>query len=207
MLQSSADASNNSPWFILRFSDNRNGSVDKYLSSNSVSFFIPALYCSVKRIVKGEAKERRVLKPVFRHLLFIRKDRPEDEMRKLLSRYPFPLSLYRDPATDRTCEISDNEMTEFRMFCDPNLLDGLCEISEDVEQLVGVEVILTKGPFKGMTGILKRKKKAKQSSDGAKSLTKQYYVMKAFGCAMVKVQVMNGMFKKLEPSEPKAAKD
>jgi hypothetical protein len=76
---------------------------------------------------------------------------------QLLAECPVPLHLLRNNDTNAPYEISNREMFEFRMLCDPSYDQSVIvqEGQEDAE--IGKEVIVMHGQFAGVRGRLCRK--------------------------------------------------
>ena len=70
-----------------------------------------------------------------------------------------PVSPFRYPGSDIIYEIPSREMIEFRMFSDPQFNTSVFFTQAGAEELVGKEVRVINGPFKGSIGRLIRKKK------------------------------------------------
>jgi Transcription termination factor nusG. len=190
---------NKSPWYALRFFSNRDHKIEKFLESREIVFFIPMLY-KYKAEGNGEvSKPKKVLSPVCAHLLFIRKDKPEDEIIKNLLEYHEPVKLYRLPGCKNICEISADEMFEFRMMCDSGLKNDNVDFLPPIENLEGAEVIITKGPFAGVRGIIKREKHRNGSGSG--TFSKNLFVVKNYGCVAVRIRIINGMFRRMADND------
>lgn len=182
------------PWYALRFFSNREHKIEKFLEKENLTFFIPMTYKYIVDRKDENSKPKRVLAPACAHLLFLRKDKPEDRILELLNSYTEPVKLYKLPGSSNICEISADEMLEFRMMCDAGLKHEILDIIPPDENLEGSEVVITKGPFKGVEGILKREKRRNNASENHGS--KNYYVIKNYGCVAVKIRVINGMFRR-----------
>lgn len=192
---------NGGSWYAIRFFGGGTERLTRFLDDAGIRSFVPMMYRY--RSVDGGIRTKRVLAPAFAHLMFIRKDKPQKQMVATLRQYPNPIGIYRYPDSDKPCEISDSEMTEFRMVCDPALGCELEDAGELAEKLVGMPVTITKGPFKGIVGILTRKKTVKTKPDGSVIKSKDYYVVKSYSCVAVSIRVLHGMFEKIDGSEIK----
>ena len=81
------------------------------------------------------------------------------------SSYPAPVSFFRNPGVQQYCEISERDMMEFRLLCDPQFTTKTFVSQSEAEAMIGKEVKVVSGPFKGSKGKLVRK-------------SKQYYFLK-----------------------------
>ena len=80
-------------------------------------------------------------------------------MLQLFKECAIPVSPFRHPGSDIICEILVREMIEFRMLCDPKFNTSVFFTQAEEEGLVGKELRVINGPFKGSIGRLIRKKK------------------------------------------------
>ena len=87
-------------------------------------------------------------------------------MLKMLGECQIPVSIFRQPGNKDFCEIPARDMVELRLLCDPEFQTSTYMTQSEAEAMVGKEVRVVKGPFKGSVGKLVRK-------------DKQYYFLKA----------------------------
>ena len=83
----------------------------------------------------------------------------------MLSECDIPVSVFRKPGVRDFCEIPAQEMVELRMLCDPEYETSVFLTEGEADAMVGKEVRVVNGPFKGSVGRLVRK-------------NKQYYFLK-----------------------------
>lgn len=144
------------PWYAVRTFNCLEQKVSHFLTDKQVSHFIPMTFA-------GE--ERKLLVPAVHNLLFVQKSGSEKGIVKTLSECPFPVSIFRYPGDRGICEISARDMVELRMLCDPQYKDTIFMSQGEAEAMIGKEVRVINGPFKGSVGRLVRK-------------SKQYYFLK-----------------------------
>ena len=87
-------------------------------------------------------------------------------MTEILKECQIPVTFFRYPGMQEYCEISERDMAEFRMICDPQFTSSTFMTQSEAEAMVGKEVRVISGPFKGSRGKLIRK-------------SKEYYFLKA----------------------------
>lgn len=151
-------------WYALRTFNCQELKVSKFLTEKECMHFIPMT------MVPGKMKEgetpKRILKPAVHNLLFIQKTGTQQEMLDMLKECMYPISLFRHPGADHPCEISARDMIELQMLCDPQFQNTSVFMTQDeAENLIGKDVRVTVGPFKGSIGRLVRR-------------NKQYYFLK-----------------------------
>ena len=69
------------------------------------------------------------------------------------------MSVYRKIDSNDYYEISEKEMQEFQVMCQPDLLERKYLSAEQAELKAGTPVKVTNGPMKGFTGKLVRSSK------------------------------------------------
>lgn len=144
-------------WVVIRTFNRKEMEVSSFLTNNHFRHFIPMIYC--EKLKKGEEKPHRVLVPVVRNYIFVEKSLEEKELRSKLSECLFPLTLMKDKSSGKLSEISNREMVEFRLLCDPDYSKTPKEFVEadDSEALPGKDVMVVHGQFKGIRGKLCKK--------------------------------------------------
>jgi Transcription termination factor nusG. len=142
----------NTPWYALRFFSNKNHKIERFFENEKLTFFIPMVYKYKTDKDDSGSRQRIVVSPACPHLLFLKKDRTEEQIVKILSSYNEPLMLYKYPGSKDICEISSVEMLEFRMMCDIGMNynnNGIFDIIPPCDDIEGKEVIITKGAVQG----------------------------------------------------------
>lgn len=151
-------------WYALRTFNCQEQKVSKFLTEKGCTHFIP-MTTSLSKSKEGEAP-KRVLKPAVHNLLFVQKSGTQQSFLNLLKECSYPISLFRHPGADHPCEISAQDMIELQMLCDPQFQNTSVFMTQDeAENLIGKDVRVTTGPFKGCIGRLVRR-------------NKQYYFLK-----------------------------
>ena len=98
--------------------------------------------------------------PVVRNLIFIQKNQTESEIRQLIvEQKQLKMSVYRKIDSNDYYEISEKEMQEFQVMCQPDVLERKYLSAEQAELKAGTPVKVTNGPMKGFTGKLVRSSK------------------------------------------------
>lgn len=151
------------PWYAIRTFNCQEQKVSRYLKERGIVHFIPMTY-SVAQSKDGKPKP--ILKPAIHNLLFVQKSGTQKDTVQALQECSTPVSIFRQPGSKKLCEITDREMVELRLLCDPEYQTSLYMTQSEAEVMVGKEVRVVKGPFKGSVGKLVRK-------------DKQYYFLKA----------------------------
>jgi len=159
----SENTSDIQPWYGIRTFNCQERKVSRYLTQNGYAHFIPMTLSAEK---PGDEKPKRILIPAIHNLLFVQKKGSEQEMIRMLSECPIPVSIFRNPGVQQLCEIPNRDMVELRMLCDPEYKTSVFMTQSEAEIMVGKEVRVVAGPFKGSTGKLIRK-------------NKQFYFLKA----------------------------
>lgn len=156
------------PWYAIRTFNCQERKVSRYLTQIGYTHFIP-MTLSVEKPgdeKKGDEKPKRILVPAIHNLLFVQKKGSEQDMTRVLGECPIPVSIFRNPGVRKLCEISNRDMVELRMLCDPEYKNSVFMTQSEAEIMVGKEVRVVAGPFKGSVGKLIRK-------------NKQFYFLKA----------------------------
>ena len=146
--------------------------VSDFLKQEGLTCFIPMRYA--ERQAGDESKPRRILVPVIHNYVFVGLEMPMKQFCSLLAKCATPLYILKHRDTDSPVEISNREMMEFRMLCDPAFEQRVNIIQQGEEPEVGKEVEIIHGPFAGVHGRLYRKqKKYCHSKPGKKYLRMQ----------------------------------
>ncbi len=142
-------------WLVLQTFWRREMDVSQFLTERGVNHFIP-MTCR-EHHVNGQERPKRLLVPVVHNYIFFESTMDGSQLKSLLGECRVPVCLLKHKGTDVPCAISDREMVEFRLLCDPKYSGTvfILEGQEDVE--VGKEVVITHGQFAGIRGRLLRK--------------------------------------------------
>ena len=161
----------NKAWYALRTFNRQEKKVSLFLTEQELQHFIPMVYStrmapSKKDQPDSSEPEKPLLVPAVHNLVFVRKSLSQKEMLKTFSECSIPVRVFRNPGSQSPSEISDRDMQELRMLCDPQYEHSSFMTQAEAEAMVGKEVRVIAGPFKGMVGRLVRKHK-------------QYYFLKS----------------------------
>ena len=151
------------PWYAIRTFNCQEKKVSRYLQERGIVHFIPMTYSVAK---SQDGKPKPMLVPAIHNLLFVQKQGTQKDTVQALQECATPVSIFRQPGSKQLCEISAREMVELRLLCDPEYQTSQYMTQSEAEVMVGKEVRVVKGPFKGSVGKLVRK-------------DKQYYFLKA----------------------------
>ena len=142
---------------VVRTFNRHEMTVSDFLKQEGVTCFIPMRY--VEKQVRDEPKPRRILMPVIHNYVFVRLEMPVVQFSSLLAKCATPLYILKHKDTDRPVEITNREMVEFRMLCDPAFEQRVSIVQQGDEPEVGRVVEIIHGPFTGVHGRLYRKQK------------------------------------------------
>lgn len=152
----------NNKWFALRFFNIKVDDVEEHLKEDGFTFFYPEKPFVIHR--KGEDKE--VNRPVLRNMIFVKEKQLDTTAKEILEGFkttPLENKFYvlkYHPESEIYAKISNKEMREFMMLCNPaaNLNYFLTPLPEN-KLKKGSKVVVTRGPLKGMVGRLERRSK------------------------------------------------
>ena len=144
-------------WMVVRTFNRHEMIVSDFLKQEGLTCFIPMRY--VEKQAGDDPKPRRILVPVIHNYVFVALDMAINQFVSLLAKCTTPLYILKHKDTDRPVEISNREMMEFRMLCDPAFEQRVNIIQQGEEPEVGKEVEIIHGPFAGVHGRLYRKQK------------------------------------------------
>jgi hypothetical protein len=140
-------------WYAVHTTGCREVAAKEYLCNEGLECFIPMTYSDKDRKGRPAAKH---LVPAIHNLLFFKTQQVQKELAGIIHNCPFPIWVYTKQNSMDYFPITDNEMAEIRLLCDPDYeLTQIVPLSE-VEAKVGKHVRIIKGPFAGVTGKLVR---------------------------------------------------
>lgn len=152
----SESSSDTQIWYAVRTFNCQERKVSRYLTQNGYTHFIP-MTITVKK--SDDEKPKQILVPAIHNLLFVQKKGTEQDMIRLFTECPIPVSIFRNPGKRHLCEIPNQDMIELRMLCDPEYKTSVYMTQTEAEAMIGKEVRVVAGPFKGSVGKLIRKNK------------------------------------------------
>ena len=161
-------------WYAAQLFTIRQREIVDLLRARGLCCFVPMEYRSVAR---ADKKVARILMPVVRNLIFIRKDYSERETCRILAELPYRLNVLRK-AKDKPAyyEIPHRQMLEFQQMCNPELDLRKYLSDEEARLKVGIPVLVEHGPLKGLSGKLVRS-------------SKKYYLLKEVPGMAVMIKV------------------
>ena len=89
-LSTEEDERDNRPWYAIRLFTVRQKAVAEFFKENQFEVFIPEEYVDVEG---SDHHIKHVLRPVVRNLLFIKKDRDEKEIKKIVTESSYKMSV------------------------------------------------------------------------------------------------------------------
>lgn len=144
-------------WYAVRTFNCKEMAFSNHLVEKGVECFVPMTY-KAKQGKDGE-KPRKVLVPIIHNYVFVKPGALSDEaLTGILEELRDPYYILRNKQSKKFYEISETEMNEFRLLCDPNFENSIFMTSEEAEAKPGKEVRIVQGAFKGLTGKLHRVK-------------------------------------------------
>ena len=156
-LSTDEDERDNRPWYAIRLFTVRQKAVAEFLKENQFGVFIPEEYVDVE---DSDHHIKHVLRPVVRNLLFIKKDRGEKEIKKIVTESSYKMSVVTKTREDRRySEIPAHQMYEFQAMCNPELTMKKFLSEQQAHLKKGDKVLVKHGPLKGLTGRLVRSNK------------------------------------------------
>lgn len=172
-------------WLVIRTFNRKEMEIGAFLKEKGIPFFIPMTY--QEKVVGDDPKPRRFLVPVIHGYVFLQKTMDGLELNRLLTECRVPLQLMRNKGDDKISEISDKEMTDFRLLCDPDYVKTPVAFmdAEEAEAKPGREVEVIHGQFAGIRGKLHRS-------------NRQYWLIKTFGGVSVMLRISRWYCKLVE---------
>ncbi len=157
MPDSQPEKTDDRPWYALRLFTMKQMAVADALKAHGLEVFIPQEYVNVE---DRQHHIKRMLRPVVRNLLFIKKTISDKELGTILAAMPYKMAVVRKVRDDRAYyEIPACQMFEFQAMCNPDILIKKYLSEEQAKLKKGTPVVVTHGPLKGLTGKLVRANK------------------------------------------------
>jgi len=142
-------------WYAIRTFNCMEMEISEFLRKKDLINFVPMTYA--EKFEKNEVKPKRIFVPVIHNYIFLQKTKPEKEICKILNKCQLPLSVIKKESTCNFYEITEQEMNEFRLLCDPQFDNSVFMERDEAEAKPGKDVIIIHGPFEGIKGKLYRK--------------------------------------------------
>lgn len=153
-LVSDEEPQDNCSWYAMKLFSMRQSEVAEALREKKLEVFIPMEYADIEDRTKHI---RRVLRPVVRNLLFIKKTTTEKGIRDIVLSLPYKVSIVRkEYGSQKYYEIPAKQMFEFQAMCNPDILMKRFVSDEQARLKKGTPVVVTHGPLKGLRGKLVR---------------------------------------------------
>ena len=146
-----------SSWYAVRLFTLKTEAVADYFREQGQEIFIPMEWVDY---VDKENRRRRKLKPVVSNLVFVKKQDEGSALKKLVMDGQFKMVVMRKSKESRDFyEIPHTQMREFQAMCNPEITMKKYLSEDEAKLKVGMPVVVTHGPLKGMTGKLVRSSK------------------------------------------------
>ena len=152
----SQEMTDREPWYAVRTFNCQERKVSRYLTEKGYTHFIPM---TLTKKVVSEEEVKTIMVPAVHNLLFVQKKGTQQEMMQMFGECHTPISVFRNPGVQQLCEIPARDMVELRMLCDPQYKTAVFMTQGEAEAMIGKEVRVINGPFKGAVGRLVRKSK------------------------------------------------
>lgn len=142
-------------WVVIQTFWRKEMLVAEFLKEKGITHFIPMTYKEC--YVAGQDKPKKCLVPVIHNYVFAEKTMPVKEFQAMLGECKVPVHLMKNKGSDVPCEVSNRDMFEFRVLCDPDFDRGVIVREGEEDADIGREVVVVHGPFTGIKGRLLRK--------------------------------------------------
>lgn len=143
------------PWYALQLFGCRPLKVKAFFEEKGLECFVPMQW---KEVQGMENKVHRKLTPVVNNLLFVKKTVTAQEMAILLLESGLQMRVMTKSRDNKEYyEIPSDQMREFRIMCNPDIYLREYLTPDEAQLKPGIEVEVTHGPLKGLTGRLVRK--------------------------------------------------
>lgn len=105
-------------------------------------------------------KEVLCSRPAVHNLIFLRKTKEQDELRRLLDACPYAVRVYAHiDNANWWYEIPDRDILDLRLICDQSFVEPEIITQQECDLQVGRMVVVKHGPLRGVRGKLVRKQK------------------------------------------------
>jgi hypothetical protein len=140
-------------WYAVHTTGCRELIAKEYLQEQGLQCFVPMTYSDTDR--KGQPTAKHLV-PAVHNLLFFRTPLAQRHLSPIINNCPFPIWIYTKENSMNYFPITDSEMAEIRLLCDPEYKLTEFIPRNQAEAKVGKQVRIIKGPFSGITGKLVR---------------------------------------------------
>lgn len=145
----------NTGWYAVRTFHCKEMELVDWFREAGYECFVPMTYTI--KITEADEKPKRILVPAVHNYLFVKKSGDDVAFGKLVSESKIPLMVIKSADASRYAVVSEAEMREFRVVCDPDYTDDAKFLAaQEAELCPGHEVEVIHGHFKGMRGKLSR---------------------------------------------------
>ena len=144
-----------SNWYAIRTYHCKELQLVDYLQSRGLTCFVPMTYV---KDTDMDSQELHRLVPAIHNFVFVRKTLPERVIQQIFQESCIMMSVYKND-NNEYYEISNHEMNDIRLLCDPGFANVQILDYEEAEAKTGKEVIIVQGPFKGLQGKLHRQQR------------------------------------------------
>lgn len=139
-------------WYAIKTYHCKELQLVDYLQSRGLTCFVPMTY--VKETLNDSEVFHRMV-PAIHNFVFVKKTLSERVIQHIFEECCIMMSVYKNDNNDYY-EISDEEMNDMRLLCDPGFANVQILDYEEAKNMTGKEVVIIQGPFKGLQGKLHR---------------------------------------------------
>lgn len=143
-------------WLAVRTFNCRELELCDFLKKQGLEPFVPMVYQEQAGKKDADGRPQHVMKPVVHNYLFVPRTKSDELIEAALKESEYPFRIICQPDSKAYSIISDDEMREFRLLCDPEFEGSIFLTSEEAEAKIGKNVLVTQGQFAGMKGKLHR---------------------------------------------------
>jgi len=143
------------PWYCVRLYTLKTYEVRDYFTQAGIETFVPEQWVDIE---DASGHPKHILKPVVRNLIFVRVGEESERLEELVKSDKFKMTMVKtSPSAKKPAVISEKEMEEFRIMCNPDIAMKLFISEEEAKLKTGDMVTVQHGPLKGLSGRLVRK--------------------------------------------------
>ena len=149
------EQANTAPWYAIKTFNCKELDVKTFFTDRNIESFIPMVYSNVDH---KKEKVNRHLVPAIHNLIFIQSALNQKQLASIIAKCQLPMSVYTKAESNEYSPITEKEMAEIRLLCDPDYELARFVPRKQAEAKIGKQVKVVKGPFGGITGKLARYK-------------------------------------------------
>lgn len=141
------------PWYVLR-THFRELPIRDALQEKGLVCFVPMQYRTFIEEIEDSAEIKdKELRIIVHGYVFVEKSKEEVQMREIFSQLNEPFQPIRNE-DGSLYEVSATDMRDFRMLSDPHYTQSIYVSRQRADNLIGKNVEITRGKFRGIQGKL-----------------------------------------------------